>query len=196
VQKTPLLQETRNEARERFMSPEQAVKVLEACPTAEWKVIFSLARFGGMRSSEIQCLCWEHVVWEESRIRVHGAKGRHGLKRMRDLPIFPELATALRSLQAERPRHEGHIVLSYSSGDNMRTQMARIIEAAGITDWERPFQNLRSTRSTELARMGIEIQNYCRWLGHAPKVALEHYLQVQTRDFDRAATEIRTLPSL
>ena len=77
----------------------------------------------------------------------------------------------------------------------MRTQMARIIEDAGITDWERPFQNLRSTRSTELARMGIEIQNYCRWLGHSPKVALEHYLQVQTRDFDRAATEIRTLPS-
>ena len=189
------LQEKRNESRERFMSPEQAVKVLEACPTAEWRVIFSLARFGGMRSSEIQCLRWEHVVWEESRIRVPGSKGRQGLKRMRDLPIFPELATALRSLQAERPKHEGHILLSFGSGDNMRTQMARIIEDAGITDWERPFQNLRSTRSTELARMGIEIQNYCRWLGHSPKVALEHYLQVQTRDFDRAATEIRTLPS-
>jgi len=188
------LQETRNEERERFMPPEQAAKVLSACPTAEWRVIFSLARFGGLRASEILWLCWEHVVWEESRIRVPGAKGRHGLKRIRDLPIFPEIKAALRELQAERPNPDGQIVLSYSTGDNMRTQMARIIEDAGITDWERPFQNLRSTRSTELAARGIEIQNYCRWLGHSPRVALDHYLQVRARDFDRAATEIRTLP--
>jgi integrase len=190
------LQESRNEARERFMTPEQAAKVLEACPTAEWRVIFTLARFGGMRASEILWLRWEHVIWDESRIRVPGAKGRQGLKRMRDLPIFPEIAAALRDLQAERPKQDGQIVLSYSTGDNIGTQMSRIIEAAGITNWERPFQNLRSTRSTELARKGIEIQNYCRWLGHSPKVALEHYLQVQARDFDRAATEIRTLHSL
>ena len=189
------LQETRNEARERFMTPEQAAKVLEACPTAEWRVIFSLARFGGMRSSEILCLQWEHVVWDENRIRVPGSKGRHGLKRMRDLPIFPELATALKELRAERPKQDGQIVLSYSKGDNIRTQMARIIEEAGVTDWKRTFQNLRSTRSTELAKRGIPIQNYCRWLGHSPRVALEHYLQVQARDFDLAATEIRTLPS-
>jgi integrase len=190
------LQDTRNEDRERFMTPQQAAKVLAACPTSEWRVIFSLARFGGMRPSEILCLRWEHVFWEESRIRVPGSKGRQGRKRMRDLPIFPEIAAALKELQAERPNHKGQIVLSYSSGDNVGTQMARIIEDAGVTDWERPFQNLRSTRATELARKGIEIQNFCRWLGHSPRVALEHYLQVQTRDFDRAATEIRTLPSL
>jgi integrase len=189
------LQDTRNEARERFMTPEQALKVLEACPDTEWRVIFSLARFGGMRSSEILCLRWEHIVWSENRIRVPGSKGRQGQKRMRDLPIFDEIATPLRDLQAERPKQDGQIVLSYSTGDNMRTQMARIIASAGIVDWERPFQNLRSTRSTELARRGVVIQDFCRWLGHSPKVALEHYLQVQTRDFDRAATEIRTLPT-
>jgi integrase len=190
------LQDTRNEDRERFMTPEEAEKVLAACPTSEWRVIFSLARFGGMRPSEIQCLRWEHVIWEESRIRVPGSKGRQGRKRMRDLPIFPEIAVAFKELQAERPNQEGQIVLSYSFGDNMGTQMARIIEEAGVTDWERPFQNLRSTRATELARRGVVIQDFCRWLGHSPKVALEHYLQVQTRDFDRAATEIRTLPNL
>jgi integrase len=190
------LQDTRNEERERFMTPEQAAKVLESCPSAEWRAIFSLARFGGMRPSEILCLRWEHVFWEESRIRVPGSKGRQGRKRMRDLPIFPEIAAALKELQAERPKQEGQIVLSYSSGDNVGTQMSRIIEEAGVADWERPFQNLRSTRATELARKGVAIQNFCRWLGHSPKVALEHYLQVQSRDFDQAATEIRTLPGV
>lgn len=189
------LQEKRNEARERFMTPEQAAAVLAVCPTAEWRVIFSLARFGGMRASEILCLRWEHVFWNEDRIRVPGSKGRQGEKLMRDLPLFTEIAVALKQLQKERPNQDGQIVLSYSTGDNIGTQMARIIEEAGITDWQRPFQNLRSTRSTELAKMGIEIQLFCRWLGHSPNVALDHYLQVQNRDCARAATEIRTLPS-
>jgi integrase len=189
------LQDTRNEDRERFMTPDEAIRVLATCPTAEWRVIFCLARFGGMRPSEILCLRWEHVVWEENRIRVPGSKGRQGRKRMRDLPIFAEIADALKELQAERPKQDGQVVLSYSSGDNVGTQLSRIIEEAGIEDWERPFQNLRSTRATELARKGVAIQDFCRWLGHSPKVALEHYLQVQTRDFDRAAAEIRTLPT-
>ena len=34
------LQDTRNEDRERFMTPDEAIRVLETCPTAEWRVIF------------------------------------------------------------------------------------------------------------------------------------------------------------
>ena len=32
-----------------FITREEAFKVLEACPTAEWRLIFALARFGGLR---------------------------------------------------------------------------------------------------------------------------------------------------
>jgi len=71
--------------------------------------------------------------------------------------------------------------------------MGRIITAAGITDFGRPFLNLRSTRSTELARKGIPIKDFCRWLGHTPKVALEFYMQVDSESYDRAAASIVTL---
>jgi hypothetical protein len=56
--------------------------------------------------------------------------------------------------------------------------MSRIIAEAGVKDWVRVFLNLRPTRSTELAERGIPNRDFCRWLGHTPKVALEYYMQV------------------
>lgn len=188
------LQETRNEERERFMTPEQSGAVLDACPDAEWKVIFCLARFGGMRPSEILRLTWENIRWEQKLIRVPGAKGKHKRGyRMRDLPIFPEIARALKELMGRRPKTVGRIVLGYEAESYIGVQMGRIIANGGVTDWQKPFINLRSTRSTELAELGLPIQDYCRWLGHSPQVALKHYLQVRARSFDRGV-EIQTMP--
>jgi len=188
------MQEIRNEARHRFMTPEQSARVLAACPCAEWRAIFCLARFGGMRRVEIVGLRWEDVHWKENLIRLHGAKAREGHgARMRNVPLFPEIAAALRELSAGRPKATGRIVLGYETGSNMGVPMKRIIEAAGIEDFVKPFLNLRSTRSTELAERGIPIQDFCRWLGHSPKVALEFYMQVRSESYDRAAATIVTL---
>lgn len=188
------LQEIRNEARLRFMTPEQAALVLKACPSAEWRAIFSLARFGGMRPKEIIGLCWEDVRWDRNLIHLHGAKGRHRQgARMRDVPLFPEVAVALREVLAGRSKTTGRVVLGYDSESNLGVPMSRIIADAGIEDWVRVFLNLRSTRSTELAERGIPIQDFCRWLGHTPKVALEYYMQVRSASYAAAAAEIVTL---
>jgi hypothetical protein len=112
---------------------------------------------------------------------------------MRSLPLFPELSATLRRLQASRPAPRGRVVLGYSSESNLGGPMSRIIADAGITDFGRPFLNLRSTRSTELAEKGIPIQDFCRWLGHTPKVALEFYMQVRSASYDRAAASIVTV---
>ncbi len=51
-----------------FISREEAAKVLDACPDAEWRLIFALSRFGGLRCpSEHLALRWEHVDWERGR---------------------------------------------------------------------------------------------------------------------------------
>ncbi|MEX0670146.1 MAG: tyrosine-type recombinase/integrase [Pirellulales bacterium] len=190
------LQEIRNEARFRFMTPELAALVLKACPSAEWRAIFSLARFGGMCPKEIIGLCWEDVRWDMNLIHLRGAKGRHKRgPRMRDVPLFPEVATALRDVLAGRPKASGRVVLGYDAESNLGVPMSRIIADAGIEDWVRVFLNLRSTRSTELARSGIPIQDFCSWLGHTPKVALEYYMQVSRESYATAAAEIVTLDS-
>lgn len=188
------LQESPNEARHRFMTPGQAALVLEACPSAEWRAIFSLARFGGLRPKEILGLRWEDIRWDKNLIRLHGVKGRHGRdERIRNVPLFPEVKAALRDLLAGRPKAAGRVVLGYESESNLSVPMSRIIADAGIKGWVRAFLNLRSTRSTELAERGIPIQDFCRWLGHTPKVALKFYMHVRSESCDRAAAEIVTL---
>jgi hypothetical protein len=53
------------------------------------------------------------------------------------------------------------------------------------------FQNLRSTRETELAESWPE-HVVCAWIGNSKAVAKEHYLQVTEEHFERAA---KILPS-
>jgi len=48
------------------------------------------------------------------------------------------------------------------------------------------FQNLRSTRETELAET-FPIHVVTAWLGNSPEIARKHYLQVTNEHFVRAA---------
>jgi hypothetical protein len=69
---------------------------------------------------------------------------------------------------------------------NLRTQFERIIAKAGLKSWPKLFQNLRSTRETELAERWPE-HVVCAWIGNSKAVAREHYLQVTEEHFERAA---------
>lgn len=188
------LVEQRNEERERFMTAGESRRVWAACPNAEWRLIFALARFGGLRSSEILRAQWADVRPEQQFLFVRGSKGRYGSgPRGREIPLFPEIVAAIEGLRAERPVASGRIVESYSDSSAMGVLMGRIIRQAGLADWVRPFQNLRSTRSTELIRNGTPIHNYTRWLGHSIQVALRHYAQTLPEDAQRAAL-LETMP--
>ena len=56
---------------------------------------------------------------------------------------------------------------------------------AGVEVWPKPFQNLRSSRQTELEQ---EHPTYvvCEWLGNTPGVAFKHYLTVTDDDYQKA----------
>src|SRR5262249_33822885 len=77
-----------NKAREFFVTREMTGKVLDACPDAEWRLLFALARFGGLRCpSEILLLRWCDAHWpvptsEDAReragwIRITSPKTEH-----------------------------------------------------------------------------------------------------------------------
>jgi excisionase family DNA binding protein len=57
------------------------------------------------------------------------------------------------------------------------TPLKRYILNAGILPWQKPWQNMRSNRETELLET-YPIHVVCAWIGNTPKVAAEHYLQV------------------
>ena len=70
---------------------------------------------------------------------------------------------------------------------NLRTQLERIIGKAGLTAWPKLFQNLRSTRETELAER-FPMHVVCEWIGNSQAVAAKHYLQTTDEHYAAACT--------
>jgi len=178
-----------NKAREFFVSPADTEKILAACPNIEWKLIFALARYGGLRTpSETLLLRWSDVNWEQGRLFVRSPKTEHhegGESRL--VPLFPELKPYLyEAFEAAEPGAQFVIAKHRKTGANLRTHMLRIMAKAGVKPWPKLFQNLRSTRQTELCECWPE-HIVCAWIGNSKLVAREHYLQVRDEDFLRAA---------
>ena len=162
--------------------------VLDACPDYEWRLIFALSRYGGLRCpSEHLRLRWADIDWEHERITVHAVKTEHHQgKGTRLVPIFPELMPYLREAFERAEAGAEHVISRYRRGNaNLRTQLERIILRAGLKPWPRLFQNLRSTRQTELEER-FPSHVVCAWIGNSIKVAEKHYLQVTEDHYRRA----------
>ena len=177
-----------NHARFHYISRNDAQKVLDACPDAEWRLVFALARFGGLRCpSEVLALTWADVNWEHSRIRVPSPKTEHHEDgASRTIPMFPELREHLLVVFENAAPGTEYVITRYrGSNTNLRTQLQRIIRKAGLEPWPKLFQNLRSTRETELAER-FPMHTVCKWIGNSQPVAAKHYLQVTDEHFERA----------
>ncbi len=178
-----------NPHRSYFITRLDAQKVSEACPNAEWRLLFALSRYGGLRCpSEHLALRWEDVNWELGRLTVRSPKTEHHVGGdCRVIPIFPELLTPLRECFELAEPGAIYIITNYrDTNSNLRTQMQRIITRAGVKPWPKLFHNLRASRETELADMWPE-HVVCKWLGNSRVVARRHYLQVTDEHFAKAA---------
>lgn len=186
-----------NDEREHFITQGDARAILDACPDVEWRTLFALCRFGGLRCpSETSLLKWSDVNWDKSRFHVHSPKTAHQGKASRWVPLFPELLPYLRaSFEAAEPGAAYVLpTLRPLKSARLRHFLHGIIRAAGLTPWEKAFQNLRSTRQTELEET-FPSHVVCKWLGNSPRVARKHYLQVTEDHFARGAGVTTATPA-
>lgn len=177
-----------NRARDRFISREDAQAVIDACPDAEWRLLFALSRYGGLRCpSEHLSLRWDDIDWHGARIRVRSPKTEHHPgHESRSIPLFPELLPYLRDAAELAPEGaEWVIAKRRDSAINLRTTMMKIIRRASLEPWPKLFHNLRATRQTELEE-SFPSHVVCAWLGNSPDVARRHYLQVTDDHFAKA----------
>ncbi len=180
-----------NESRYHFVTQREAQKTIDACPDAQWRLIVALSRYGGLRCpSEHLALRWGDIDWANGRFTVHSPKTEHhagGESRL--VPIFPELKPYLAEAFEQAEPGTEHVITRYrDQNSNLRTQLLRIISKAGIEPWPKLFQNMRSTRETELAER-FPIHAVCKWIGNSQAVAAKHYLQVTDEHFRQAAEE-------
>lgn len=177
-----------NKSREFFASRADADKIIAACPNNEWRLIFALARFGGLRTpSETFLLRWCDVNWATDRLLIRSPKTEHHEgKDSRLVPIFPELRPYLEAAWDQAADGAEFVITRSRDADtNLRTQLLRIIANAGLLPWPKLFQNLRSTRETELAET-FPLHVVTAWLGNSQLVAAKHYLQVTDEHFQKA----------
>ena len=175
--------------RQRFITPEDIAAVLDACPSAEWRALVTLARFGGLRvPSEICGMRWADVLWDKDRFLVRSPKTRrHRDGGRRHVPLYPEVRSVLVELfDLAEPGAERVFTMDLRSGINLRKPFQAIITRAGIKPWPKLWQNLRSSRQTELAHR-FPSHLVCAWMGNSERVADLHYLQVTETDFRAAA---------
>lgn len=169
--------------RQHYIDEATSAQVLEACPSADWRLIFVLCRYAGLRCpSEVVNLRWSDVDWHNGRLTVEAPKTG-----LRFVPIFPEVRRELDALFAMAKDRATHILtLRGTTTTNLRTQFRRILVRAGVKPWPKLFHNLRATRETELIER-FPIHVVCKWMGNSQPVAMKHYLQV-TEDHWKGAT--------
>jgi integrase len=176
------------EAKHRFINAEECRRILEACPCQDWRTLFALARWGGLRfPSEVLKLSWRDIDWAEGRMNVPEPKVEHHAGRgRRTVPLFPELRQVLAEAFEAAPEGTEFVVNRYRDrGANARTTFAKILDRAGVPRFERPFCNLRSSRVTEL-RQRFDPKVVAVWMGHSESVSAKHYTQVRPEDFAAA----------
>lgn len=132
-------------------------------------------------------LKWDDIDWVQERFQVTSPKTEHhegGGSRV--TPLFPELGDILREGQELADAKAVHVITRYRDADqNLRTTFAKIVKRAKVDPWRKPFQNMRSTRETELVET-YPIHVVVKWLGNSEAVARRHYLQTTDEHYARA----------
>ena len=172
----------------RFVDRETIAKLMEAADP-ETRLLIALARYLGLRTpSETRPLEWGWINWEAGHLRVLDSKRRkHGDKKWRFPPLFPEVQQLLWDAYNSPTADPVHIIKPSTVTDTaLRNRLERLCLRCGILPWPKIWQNLRSTRETELVDEGIPIHVVCQWIGNSPAIALKHYLQVVKEHSQRA----------
>lgn len=180
-----------NHSRQEYITPKESALILDACQwspnSAEWRALFALARFQGLRiPSESRALRWQDVDFDRKTISVYSQKtARYKDKDRRIMPLFPDTARILKELRDEQRLGKGDFVFQRLRGDNLRTTFEKIIYRAGVERYPKLFQNLRASAATDVERRFGGVAE-SRWLGHVEKVAQDHYFQITDETLERA----------
>ena len=151
----------------RAWTPEEEQRIFDTARKVghEWFEMCVIARYTGLRLTDVKGLKWSQVDIENRRIVVKPAKtARHGIEV--GLPMHPKLAAILAERNSsakagemyvlpERARHNG----KKYSGDDMA--FSGILKLANVTDdgggrYKLSFHNWRHTFTTRLSEAGID----------------------------------------
>ena len=147
-------------------------KILDACPDGQWRILFALCRWTGLRRGEALRLTWADVDWKDGRLTVRPQGGTVTTKqRTRLVPIRPSLMAMLVDRYESPDAAAGPCVRAEINLD--RDARVIISRALGAV-YAKPFHTLRKCCESEWMAEH-PVLAVCEWMGHSPAVAQEHY---------------------
>jgi len=161
--------------RDRHISTDEAEAIIEAMPDGAYRLIFALARFGGLRvPSESHELTWGDIDWDRGRMRVRSVKTeRFSQHAERTVPIHPRLRVLL--MDAFETASEGQEQVVRVSRNNLRRIGVASVRRAAIEPIPGLYQTARQSCETDWAARFPQ-HAVSKWLGHSVAVSVQHYL--------------------
>lgn len=168
-----------NKKREHFVAVDKVNAIFPHISDHEIRAAVALARWGGLRfPSEILPLEWESILWERNLIHVWAQKTvRHENGQDRYVPLFPEIKECLLAIPQSCRGQFVFPTRRKCSAMSTTNALERACRAANVALWQRPWNNMRSTRVTELLKT-YPIHEVGAWMGHSPETLLKHYAQI------------------
>ena len=153
----------------RVLTADEKTKLLDACPTDQWRAFVFVALTTGCRRGELLGLTWNRVDLETGGIVVTGTKAH----RDRTQPLNEQAIRMLRGLQASTLKDGGPFQSLKSV--NAANRFRIIVERSGIAYCS--IHDLRKTFCTDLARLGVNQLVVQRLAGHACSATTATYYQ-------------------
>lgn len=165
-----------NKARDRVVSRDELQRLLTAM-SPQMAVVVELAYETAMRRGEILKLRRRDLFLRERFLRV--VDGKEG---SRDVPLTTRAVVLLEAALSNSDGQEGRLfpVAAYSVTQAVR----RAREAVGLDDDVR-FHQLRHSRITEVARMGLNQLQIMMVSGHRDIRSVQRYTHLNVRDIIR-----------
>ena len=158
------------------VSPGDLERVIDACPSTVWKLLFAVAGYLGLRIfSESERLTWDCVDVERSRLRVESPKTeRHAGGESRHVPI-PAHVMNLILLRYDEMSEDERILIPIRENGGSRRKARLIIKAAKVQPWPNLWQTLRASSERNMLNTGIPPYAAAMFHGHSLQTSGKHY---------------------
>lgn len=169
-----------------YISPKAFLPLLDHCPDDNWRLMFALARFAGLRRNEILSVRWQDIDWQKHQLAVNAEGTADTKHHERAVPIGSTLYQLLSDAAPDDRTGDTNIVtLTDSSSGHFYRQLHKIIEQSGAPAWRKPLHSLRAHCEIDWQKYGV--MNAAKCIGHSAQVAADHYHSVTDDVMDQMA---------
>jgi integrase len=172
----------RTRRRWRILEPVEVGAILRAFTDEQARTMFLTLILTGVRRNELRALRWRDVDLVENILRVTDSKTDEGV---RSIALSPALAEALwQHRRRTRFQGDGELVFCHPQRGTkyqnvlFAKQLRAALTAAGITDYVRPFHDLRHTALTNEAAAGSSPIALMAKAGHTDMATTKIYLHL------------------